>query len=224
MNEDQNQLALRPNFKLAAGVDAISFESNRLVFDRPLTADETQRVLAFATQASDAAQWWAGDILAHICQHRSEDAAREAAKSFSDPIGAWDAMRTCQALPERFENVSYKTHRSALAECRGDAIQAQEWLRKAQAYSWPPEVLRVEIRRANAQLNGNEPEGKQAVTITSVLRKLYDVASNVVENRPVESWSIQECNAFMTEAEPLLELVEDVHSRWSYFSPELPGV
>jgi hypothetical protein len=238
MSEDQNQLAIQLDFSRAIGVYAARFEKNRIVFDRSLTIDESRSVLALTVQAADASNWWAGDILAHISEShrdaaiaageteedatsRCEDAAREAAKNFSDPLAAWDAMRTCQALSKRFENVSYKTHRSALAECRGDAVQASQWLAEASKYNWPPEVLRVQIRRANAVANGNTPEGRPAVTINSVLRKLYDVTRTVVDNRPISDWSLAECNAFMSETEPLLEIAEDVKERWSFFNPEL---
>ena len=63
-------------------------------------------------------------------------------------------------------------------------------------------------------------ERRGAVTINSVLRKLYDVTRGVVENRPIADWSLQECNAFMSETEPLLEIADDVRRRWDRLSSD----
>jgi hypothetical protein len=58
-------------------------------------------------------------------------------------------------------------------------------------------------------------ERRGAVTINSVIRKLYDVTKNVVENRPIDDWTLQECYIFLQETEPFLEIAEDVHRRWN---------
>lgn len=115
-----------------------------------------------------------------------------------------------------------RRHIARLAqEIPGAAFSGTRWIfpKSDKLHTWIRDARNereAAIRRANAEKNGNTPEGKAVVTVTSVLRKLYDVTKSVVENRPVEDWSLQECNAFLQETEPFLEIAEDVRCRWDH--------
>lgn len=215
MNNDN--LAIQPNFNRAVSIDVVRFEQNRLVFDRPLDADETIKMVKFVKQCDDATRFWQGDLINHVHENRGEEAARETARQFEDPSLAWESFRTVAALQNRYL-VTFKSHRSALDECRGDAVQADYWLREAEKNGWAPEVLRANIRRSHSGTVDNQND-KGSPTLTSMIRKLGGAISGTIKDRPIEAWSLEEVSGVLSDLEPLLEVHRVIKRRWSEFNP-----
>lgn len=197
----------------------IQFFPDRLVIERTLETDELKRVLSFVVNAHDASTWWAGDVLAYINETKGEEAAREAARQFQDPLEIWDSMRVCEQLRgTRISGVGYRHHRAALDECRGDSKAALHWIMEARQKKWEISELRANIRRSMSSTPANgQNEGKRRLNITSEIRRFHEALRNLVSDRPIQTWNFEECAAFLSDLQPTLEIIDKIGSRRESF-------
>lgn len=215
-------LALQTEFTKALNLDGIAFKPNGLEISRELETDELKNVIRFVATATDACLYWTGDLLLHIKNSRGEDAAREAAKQFDDPMAAWDALRLSECMQDRVASLTYAHHRAAVSECGNHGTLALQWLQRASIEGWTVAKLRAAIRESRSDADVPESSTGSA-TVYADIRRLNIRLGRVLEAKPVSAWTEGECNAFLNDVEPLLEKVQDVTDRWRHFNPELPA-
>lgn len=214
---DEFLISNREPEQLCFALPDVTFLPDGIKIERELSGDEVHNLLSFVVHSHDAANWWAGDCVAYIFEARGEEAAREAARQFRDPIECWESMRVCQALNgQRIEKISFRHHRTALDECRGDAKAALRWILRAREENWKIPELRAKIRRASASVDSQQSRpGK--ICFTSEIRNFCEAIDDLLTQRPLDSWSYEECKAFLDDSRKIANTIAAVGAQAQTF-------
>jgi hypothetical protein len=201
------ELTIR-NKEHALAIDGVEFQNNRLKISRELTREEFRDVLAFVAKAESASLFWTGDILNYVHYKLGEESAKEAAKNFSDPSLALEAMQISAENTERFK-LTWQHYRAARQEC-GNDTDAVTWLRLAEEQKWSVAVMRAAIRQ-NSTKAGQNLDTKQTArkSLTGETIRFVRKVKEYVANRPLVNWSGKELQAFVEDTDALAEVIRE---------------
>lgn len=151
-----------------------------------------------------------------------EKFAREAANSSQYPDTMMEAMLVCESLGSSRFKLKWSHHREAVAECgKANGAESVKWLRLAEENEWTASEMRSAIRSAHASDTTRSMETVRTLTIATEMRRLTSRVQDVVSERPVSEWTLDEVIAFQQDAEAFLVVTRAVDRRFAQFNPSL---